>query len=98
MSYGLFVDVGVADGLVHRSEITWQKGVDPTALHRLGERVNVKVVGIDRDRQRISLSLRRLAADPFLELADRLETGQTVDATIMRVMPYGAFARIAGGV
>jgi len=98
MSYGLFVDVGVADGLVHRSEITWQKGVEPTALHRLGETVSVKVVGIDRDRQRISLSLKRLAADPLAELADRLETGQTMDATITRVMPYGAFARVAGGV
>jgi len=97
-SYGLFVDVGVADGLVHRSEITWQKGVDPTTLYRLGDSVKVRVVGVDRDRQRISLSIKRLGADPWEEYVNQLETGQTVEATITRVMPYGAFARIADGV
>src|SRR6266542_3559922 len=59
-SYGLFVDVGVADGLVHRSEITWEKGVEPTSLHRVGDTVKVRVVGVDRDRHRISLSIKRL--------------------------------------
>jgi small subunit ribosomal protein S1 len=96
--YGLFVDVGVADGLVHRSEITWEKGVEPTARHRLGEVVKVMVVGVDRDRQRISLSIKRLGADPWEQFVNQLETGQTVDATVTRVMPYGAFARIADGV
>jgi len=97
-SYGLFVDVGVADGLVHRSEITWDKGVEPTSLHRLGDPVKVRVVGIDRDRQRISLSIKRLGTDPWERYVDQLETGQTVDATVTRVMPYGAFARVADGV
>src|SRR5207249_4446079 len=97
-SYGIFVDVGVADGLVHRSEITWAKGVEPTSLYRLGDAVKVRVVGIDRDRQRISLSIKRLGTDPWEQYVDQLETGQTVDATVTRVMPYGAFARIADGV
>jgi small subunit ribosomal protein S1 len=97
-SYGLFVDVGVADGLVHRSEITWEKGVEPTSLHRLGDGVRVVVVGVDRDRQRISLSIKRLGADPWEQYVGQLETGQTVDATVTRVMPYGAFARVAEGV
>ena len=97
-SYGLFVDVGVADGLVHRSEITWQKGVEPTTLYRLGDAVKVRVVGVDRDRQRISLSIKRLGADPWEEYVNQLETGQTISATVTRVMPYGAFARIAEGV
>jgi small subunit ribosomal protein S1 len=97
-SYGLFVDVGVADGLVHRSEITWEKGVEPTSLHRVGAAVNVVVVGVDRDRQRISLSIKRLGADPWAQYVNQLETGQTVAATVTRVMPYGAFARIAEGV
>jgi len=96
--YGLFVDVGVADGLVHRSEITWEKGVEPTSLRRLGDPVKVMVVGVDRERQRISLSIKRLGADPWEHFVNQLETGQTVDATITRVMPYGAFARIAEGV
>jgi len=97
-SYGLFVDVGVADGLVHRSEITWEKGVEPTSLHRVGDTVKVRVVGVDRDRHRISLSIKRLGADPWERYVGHLETGQTVDATVTRVMPYGAFARIADGV
>ncbi|MGH2492339.1 MAG: 30S ribosomal protein S1 [Candidatus Limnocylindria bacterium] len=96
--YGLFVDVGVADGLVHRSEITWEKGVEPTSLRRLGDPVKVMVVGVDRDRQRISLSIKRLGADPWEQYVNQLKTGQTVDATVTRVMPYGAFARIADGV
>ncbi len=97
-SYGLFVDVGIADGLVHRSEITWDKGVEPTSLHGLGDAVKVKVVGVDRDQQRISLSIKRLGSDPWEQYVNQLETGQTVTATITRVMPYGAFARIADGV
>ena len=97
-SYGLFVDVGVADGLVHRSEITWEKGVEPTSLHPLGKVLNVVVVGVDRDRQRISLSIKRTGADPWERYVNELDTGQTVDATVTRVMPYGAFARLAEGV
>jgi small subunit ribosomal protein S1 len=97
-SYGLFVDVGVSDGLVHRSEITWEKGVEPTTLYPLGKVVNVVVIGVDRDRQRISLSIRRTGADPWERYVNELETGQTVDATVTRVMPYGAFARLAEGV
>lgn len=97
-SYGLFVDVGVADGLVHRSEISWEKGVETTARHRIGDVVKVVVVGLDRDRQRISLSIKRLVADPWERYVEQLETGQTVAATVTRVMPYGAFARVADGV
>lgn len=97
-SYGVFVDVGVADGLVHRSEITWDKGTDPTSLHRVGEKVRVMVVSIDRDRQRISLSIKRLAGDPWTEFTRSIQPGQIVEATVTRVMPYGAFARVADGV
>jgi len=97
-SYGLFVDVGVADGLVHRSEITWEKGVDPTSLHRPGDRVRVMVVGIDRDRHRISLSIKRLSEDPWERRVGALHLGEVVEATVTRVMPYGAFVRIEDGV
>jgi small subunit ribosomal protein S1 len=97
-SYGLFVDVGVADGLVHRSEISWERGVEPSARHRIGDAVKVMVVGVDRERQRISLSIKRLAPDPWERYVDELETGQTVEASVTRVMPYGAFARVADGV
>jgi small subunit ribosomal protein S1 len=97
-SYGVFVDVGVADGLVHRSEITWEKGVEPTSLFTVGQQVRVMVVGIDRERQRISLSIKRLADDPWERFTRTMQPGQTVAATITRVMPYGAFAKVADGV
>jgi len=97
-SYGVFVDVGVADGLVHRTELTWQKGVEPTSLFTVGQSVRVVVVAIDRERQRISLSIKRLADDPWDRFVRTVEVGQTVPATVVRVMPYGAFARVSEGV
>jgi len=97
-AYGVFVDVGVADGLVHRTEITWDKGVEPTSLMTVGQQVKVMVVGIDRERQRISLSLKRLADDPWERYVRAVQVGQTVPATITRLMPYGAFARVSDGV
>jgi small subunit ribosomal protein S1 len=97
-SYGVFVDVGVADGLVHRSEITWDKGVEPTSLLSVGQRVRVIVVGVDRERQRISLSLKRLVDDPWELFTREAHVGTTLPATVTRVMPYGAFAKVAEGV
>jgi small subunit ribosomal protein S1 len=97
-TFGLFVDVGSADGLVHRSEITWDKGLEPTTLHRAGDTVRVLVTGIDRERGRISLSIKRLEEDPWLRAMRELAVGADVDATVTRVMPYGAFARVPPGI
>ncbi len=96
--FGLFVDVGVADGLVHRSEITWDKSVNPTAVHAVGARVRVIVTAIDADRQRISLSIRQLADDPWEQVGARFPVGTAADAIITRLMPFGAFARVADGL
>jgi len=97
-SYGVFVDVGVADGLVHRSEITWDRGIEPTSLLSVGQRVKVLVTAVDRERQRISLSLKRLADDPWSRFVRDVAVGSTLAATVTRVMPYGVFARVADGV
>jgi small subunit ribosomal protein S1 len=97
-TFGVFVDVGSADGLVHRSEITWDKGVDPTTLYRPGDRVRVLVTGVDRERSRISLSMKRLEEDPWDRATRELAVGTDVDATVTRVMTYGAFARVITGV
>ena len=96
--FGLFVDVGVADGLVHRSEITWDKAVNPLSVHAVGENVRVLVTGVDPERDRISLSIKQLTADPWLRVAAELGVGTDVDAVITRLMPFGAFARIADGL
>ena len=97
-TFGLFVDVGAADGLVHRSEITWERGIEPTALHNPGDRVRVLVTGVDRERGRISLSIKRLVEDPWARALRELAVGTDIDATVTRVMPYGAFARLPSGV
>jgi len=93
--FGLFVDVGKAEGLVHRSEVTWDKGANPLSVHRAGDRARVKVTGIDRERDRISLPIRQLADDPWSRVGTAVRMGDDVDATITELMPFGAFARIA---
>lgn len=96
--FGLFVDVGIADGLVHRSEITWDKGANPMALHQVGDHVRVVVTAIDPDKERISLSLKRLADDPWTRVGRDFTEGGSYDAQITRLMPFGAFARLDDGL
>jgi len=96
--FGLFVDVGIADGLVHRSEITWDKGVNPMTVHQVGDSVRVVVTAIDPEKERISLSIRRLADDPWTRVGKEFTDGGTYDAEITRLMAFGAFARIGDGL
>src|SRR5438067_9001738 len=96
--FGLFVDVGMADGLVHRSEITWDKGVNPMTVHRVGDRVRVVVTAIDPEKERISLSIKQLEDDPWTRVGTDFSEGGTYDAEITRLMPFGAFARIGDGL
>ena len=96
--FGLFVDVGIADGLVHRSEITWDKGVNPMTVHQVGDRVRVVVTAIDPEKERISLSIRQLADDPWTRVGQDFTEASTYDAQITRLMAFGAFARIGDGL
>jgi small subunit ribosomal protein S1 len=96
--FGLFVDVGIADGLVHRSEITWDKGVNPMTVHQVGDPVRVAVTAIDPARERISLSIKRLADDPWARVGTEFAEGGTYDAEITRLMAFGAFARLGDGL
>lgn len=96
--FGLFVDVGIADGLVHRSEITWDKGVNPMTIHSVGDAVRVVVTAIDPEKERISLSIRRLADDPWTRVGTEFTEGGTYEGQITRLMAFGAFARIGDGL
>jgi len=96
--FGLFVDVGIADGLVHRSEITWNKGVNPMTVHQVGDPVRVVVTAIDPEKERISLSIKQLAGDPWTRLGTRIRRRWVYDAEITRLMPFGTFARIGDGL
>ena len=96
--FGLFVDVGIADGLVHRSEITWDKGVNPMTVHQVGDPVRVVVTAIDPEKERISLSIKQLVDDPWARVGTDFVAGGSYAAEITRLMAFGAFARIGDGI
>ena len=92
--FGAFVDLGGADGLIHLSELSWSRVEDPSEIVRVGQEVEVYVLDVDRERQRIGLSLRRLTPEPWEEVVDTLAVGQIVEGTITKIVNFGAFARI----
>jgi predicted RNA-binding protein with RPS1 domain len=97
-SYGLFVDVSATDGLVRRSEITMGQEGRADLASSARERAEGRCHRRGPRAPWISLSIKRTGADPWERCVNELETGQTVDATVTRVMPCGTFARFAGGV
>ncbi len=92
--FGAFVNINGADGLVHLSEISWDRIQHPGEVLKVGQEVKVKVISIDRDKKRIGLSIRQLLEDPWTQKAATFAVGQLVDATITRLTKFGAFARL----
>lgn len=95
-NFGAFVDLGGADGLVHLSEISWKRINHPSEVLKVGQTVKVKVLGMDRERKRISLSMKLLEEDPFSQAMSNMREGQLVSGTITKLTKFGAFARIEG--
>jgi small subunit ribosomal protein S1 len=96
--FGAFVNISGADGLVHLSEISWERINHPGDVLKVGQEVKVKIIAIDRDKRRIGLSLRQLLADPWSAQVARFQVGQLVEGTITRLTKFGAFARLEGDV
>ena len=96
--FGAFVDLGGADGLVHLSELSWGQVSHPSQVTRVGERVRVYVVGVDRDNKKIALSLKRLQAEPWAQVAEKYQPGQIVNGKITKLAAFGAFAEIEPGI
>jgi small subunit ribosomal protein S1 len=94
--FGAFIDIGGADGLVHMSEISWKRIAHPRDLLKVGQRVEVKVLGVDPSRKRISLSLRELEADPWESILGHYRDGQLIEGTITKLTRFGAFATLVG--
>lgn len=94
--FGAFVDIGGADGLIHISEISWKRVSDPKEILQVGQDVKVKVLNIDNERNRISLSLRELETNPWDDLMADFTEGQLVEGTITKLTKFGAFAAIKG--
>lgn len=92
--FGAFVDLGGADGLIHNSELAWRKIRHPSEIVQVGDEIDVYILGLDHDRKRISLSLKRLHPDPWLYLQDRLSVDDTVTGTVTSIADFGAFVAI----
>jgi small subunit ribosomal protein S1 len=94
--FGAFVNISGADGLVHLSEISWERIQHPSEVLKVGQEVKVKVISIDREKKRIGLSIRQLLEDPWMHQAATFQVGQLVEGTITRLTKFGAFARLEG--
>jgi small subunit ribosomal protein S1 len=94
--FGAFVNVNGADGLVHLSEISWDRVQHPSEILEVGQEVQVKVINIDREKKRIGLSIRALQNDPWQSKVDKFKVGQLVEGIITRLTKFGAFARLEG--
>ncbi len=96
--FGAFVDIGGADGLLHVSEIGWSNVNHPREVLEVGETIDVQVIRIDPDNQRIALSRKRLLDNPWDSVEARYAPGMNVPATITRVVDFGAFAELEPGI
>src|SRR5881398_3630786 len=97
-SYGAFVDIGGADGLIHISELSWDRVSKVTDVLQLGEEVTVKVIKLDPEQTRISLSLRQLQQDPWERLVNTMPVGSVVEGTVTKTKKYGAFLQVLPGI
>jgi small subunit ribosomal protein S1 len=97
-SYGMFVDVGGVDGLVHYNEISYKGPVNPAKLYKEGETVNVKAIAYDKDKRHLSLSIKAVQADPWAEVETELDEGDTITVTVSNIEPYGAFVDLGNDI
>ena len=98
VNFGAFVDLGGMDGLVHVSELSWQHVNHPGELVSVGDKVKIKVLEVDQERERISLSIRQTTDDPWDVFAAENEVGDVVQGTVTKTVPFGAFVSVADGV
>jgi small subunit ribosomal protein S1 len=96
--FGLFVDLGGIDGLIHKSEISWSKVANPEAGYNVGDSVDAEVIDINTERGRISLSIRKLQPDPWNAAIADIKIGDFVEGTITKLVNFGAFVRVRDGL
>ena len=96
--FGVFIDLGGIDGLVHKSELSWNKVNNPEAGYHVGEEVEAEVIDINHERGRISLSIRRLQPDPWHSTVADFKVGDIIDGTVTKLVNFGAFVRVRDGL
>ncbi|NOQ30453.1 MAG: 30S ribosomal protein S1 [Helicobacteraceae bacterium] len=97
-SYGMFVDVGGVDGLVHYNEISYKGPVNPSKLYNEGDIVNVKAISYDKDKRHLSLSIKAVMSDPWVEVESELDEGDSITVTVSNIEPYGAFVDLGNDI
>ncbi|MEJ5198354.1 MAG: S1 RNA-binding domain-containing protein [Anaerolineae bacterium] len=97
-NFGVFVDIGGADGLIHISELAWFPVAHPSEVVKVGQQVQVKVLRVDKQRERIGLSMKRVQPDPWTTAQEDYKVGELVEAVVTRVSDFGAFVRLRTGV
>ncbi|WNK18990.1 30S ribosomal protein S1 [Halomonas piscis] len=96
--YGAFVDLGGVDGLLHITDMAWKRIKHPSEIVSVGDEINVKVLKFDRERNRVSLGLKQLGEDPWVNIKDRYPEGTKVHANVTNLTDYGCFAELEEGV
>ncbi|ULN99724.1 30S ribosomal protein S1 [Campylobacter molothri] len=97
-TYGMFVDVGGIDGLVHYSEISYKGPVNPSLFYKEGDKVPVKIISYNKERKHLSLSIKAALPDPWSEIKDNLEVGDTIKVIVSNIEPYGAFVDLGNDI
>jgi small subunit ribosomal protein S1 len=98
VNFGAFVDLGGVDGLVHVSELSWKHVDHPQEVVTVGQEVEVEVLDVDLERERVSLSLKATQEDPWKEFERTSQAGAVIDGTVTKLVPFGAFVRVAQGI
>jgi small subunit ribosomal protein S1 len=98
VNFGAFVDLGGMDGLIHVSELSWKHVDHPSAVVQVGDTVDVMVIDIDHDKERISLSLKATQQDPWAEFAAAHKVDELVYGRVTKLVPFGAFIQVADGI
>ncbi len=96
VDFGIFVNVEGIEGLIHISEISWERVNNPADYVKVGQTVDAKIIAIDKDR--LSLSMKQLTQDPWLDEVAQFKTGDIVDGTVTRITPFGAFVQLTSSV
>jgi len=98
MPFGVFVDLDGIEGLVHISEIAWEKVANPSVYYSVGAKVTVKVLGVDEASKRLALSIKRLTDNPWEGIQERFKVGQKVKGAVSKIVPFGAFINVEKGL
>ena len=96
--FGIFVDIGGADGLVHLSELSWSRVRHPSDVYKVGDVTKVMILNIDAEHRRIALSIKRTQTEPWAAVAEAFSVNQVVEGTVTQIAPFGAFVRMSEGV